>query len=464
MSGRSLLGLLALNVFALGVGAGLLWAIRGWRSWLELACLSGLAYMLGVAGLGIALTLELVVGVPFSLVTVLGTGLVLAIAGLAVGHRLGRQRPLLGAIRGGRNGRAALAAAALAALVVVYLEALFRVGRLSGLYAWDAWSFWVPKAKAIYFFGGLDEQFFRELPNATYPPLVPALEASAFEFMGSADVVTLHLQFWFLLVGLVAAVAGLLAPRVSPVLLWSFVLLVLVSPRLVGRTLEPQADFTLDYLFALAALLVALWLLDRQPWQLASATLFLAAAMLTKREGQLLALCVVVAALVTSWRDRRSAWPRLALASASAVALALPWRIWFTTHDLEGEFPVSGAGFVEDADRWWPALQSVLTAAFDSGLWTLVLPLALTAIALAFLAGARRIPTYAAVLYGLVLAGFTWGIWSFTELEVPIEQDEAINPVVRLSGGLVILSAAFAPLLLDLAWRGSERSPPPETD
>ena len=107
-------------------------------------------------------------------------------------------------------------------------------------------------------------------------------------------------------------------------LLWSFLLLALVSPRVVGRTLEPQADFTLDYLFAIAALLVALWLIERQPWQLASATLFLGATMLTKREGQLLAACVVASALAASWRDWRSAWPRLAVASACAFAMALP--------------------------------------------------------------------------------------------------------------------------------------------
>ena len=454
MSVRSLVGLVALNAFALGVGAGLLWGIRGWRSWLELLRLSGFAYMLGIAGLGIAFTLELVVGVPFSIATIVFTGAALAAAGVLTGQKLGRSRPVLGEFR---VGRLWLLSVGLVALVVVYLEALFRAGRLSGLYAWDAWSFWVPKAKAIYYFGGLDEQFFRELPGASYPPIVPLLEASAFEFMGSVDVVTLHLQFWFLLVGFVAAVAGLLVPRVSPVLLWSFVLLVLVSPRVVGRTLDPQADFTLDYFFALAALLVALWLLDRRPWQLASATLFLAATMLTKREGQLLALCVVVAAVATSWRERRWAWPRLASASACAVAVALPWRIWFTSRDLSGELPEHSGGITENTDRWWPAFDSVLTAAFDSGLWTVVLPLAAAAIALAFLAGARRLPAYAALLYGLALAGFTWGIWSFTELALPIQQDEAVNPVVRLTAALVILSAALGPLLLDAAWRGGDR-------
>ena len=351
---------------------------------------------------------------------------------------------------------------AFAALVVVYLEALFRAGRLAGLSAWDAWSFWVPKAKAIYYFDGLDEQFFRELPNATYPPLVPALEAAAFEFMGSADVVTLHLQFWFLACGFVAAVAGLLAPRVPAVLLWPFLLLVLVAPRIAGRSLDPQADFTLDYFFATAALLVALWLVDRQPWQIAMASLFLGAAMLTKREGLMLAACLVVAALVATWGRRRCAWPRIALAAACAFALTIPWRLWFTSRELAGELPEAGLlGALDNLDRAWPAAESVLRTAVDYDLWLVVLPLVAVAIALAYAAGARVLPTFALTLYLLAIGGFTWVLWSFTELELPFVQDEGVNPIVRLTGSLVIVSAALLPLLLDAAWRG--RDGPQET-
>jgi hypothetical protein len=120
--------------------------------------------------------------VPFSTVTILLTGLALAAGGLLTGQLLGRPWPALGTVRAPRMW---IVTAALAAFVVVYLQALFRAGRLSGLYAWDAWAFWVPKAKAIYLLGELDEQFFRELPGATYPPFVPVLEASAFRFMGS---------------------------------------------------------------------------------------------------------------------------------------------------------------------------------------------------------------------------------------------------------------------------------------
>jgi hypothetical protein len=459
VSGRSLLGLVLLNLYVLAVGCGVLWGVRGWRTWLELLRLAGFAYMLGVAGLGIALTLGLVVGIPFSLATVLLIGVALAGAGIGVGMALRRPRPLLG----GGIGRIGLAAGAVAALIVVYLEAVFRSARLAGLYAWDAWAFWVPKAKAIYFFGGLDEQFFRELPNPTYPPLVPALEAAAFEFMGSPDVITLHVQFWFFLVGFAAAVAGLLAPRVPGLLVGAFLLLVLVSPRIV-RPLDPQADFLLDYQFALAALLVGLWLVERQPWQLASATLLLGAVMLTKREGQLLAACVIAAALAASLRDWRRSWPRIGVAAAVAFAIALPWRIWFSSRDLTGEFPSSGVtGLLDTLDRAWPALEAVLATAFDDGLWTVAPPLALAAVVLAFLGGARMLPAYAALVYGLALAGFTWALWSFVELELPVpEQSEAINPVVRLTASIVLLTAALTPLLLDAAWRGTDRPRRPE--
>ena len=460
MTTRALVGLALLNTFVLGVGVAALWSLRGWRSMAELARLSGLAYMLGVALLGVTLSVELVLGVPFSFGTIVLTGLGLAGASIVLRRALGpTDPPTEGA---GRRGLGAVGAV-YGVLVVLYLEALFRAGRLAGLSAWDAWAFWVPKAKAIYFFGDLDEQFFRELANPTYPPLLPALEASAFHFMGSADVVTLHLQFWFLACGFAAAVAGLLAPRVSSLVLWPFLLLVLVAPRVVGRNLDPQADFLLDYFFALAALLVALWLLDRRPWQLVAASLFLGAGMLTKREGLLLAACVIAAAWVASWRDRRYAWPRLALAAACGVAVALPWRIWFSSRDLSGELPEAGLlGLFDHLDRAWPAFRSVLSTVFDYELWIVVPPLAGIAIVLAFLAGARVVPMFALVLYASLIAGFTWVLWSFTELELPFVQDEGVNPIVRLTGSLVVVSSALVPLLLDAAWRGNDRRPTPE--
>ncbi len=453
MSVASLVGLVLLNGLVAVVGTCLLFGLRGFSSATELARLGGLSYLVGLAALGVVFTLELVVGIPFSLATILATAAALAGAGIALGRAAGRPWPLSSSPRP----RLGLAGAAGAALVVVYLEALFRAGRLNALSAWDAWAFWVPKAKAIYYFGGLDEQFFRELPGATYPPIVPALEATAFHFMGSADVVTLHLQFWFFLAGFVAAVAGTLAPRVPELLLWPSLLLVLVAPRIVLRTLDPQADFLLDYFFVAAALLVALWLLEGERWQLVSGSLFLAAAMLTKREGQLFAACIVAAALAASWRERRRAWPRLLAAGAAAGALALPWRIWFTSRDLQGELPGIGLlGLLDHRERALPALRSVLSTLFDYDLWLIVPFLLAVAVVLAFLAGARLLASYVGLLTLLVVAGLTWVLWSFVELQLPFVQDESVNPIVRLSASLVLLSAAFLPLLLHPVLPGRE--------
>jgi len=454
MTVRALLGLAVANVVVLAAGGCLLWGVRGLRSWAEAVRLSGLAYMVGVAAFGVASTVLLVAGVPYGVTTILVTSVVLAVSGLLLGQVFGRPPPRL---RGGGAQGIGLVAASYVALVGVYLEALFRAGRLAPLSNFDGWAFWVPKAKAIYFFGGLDEQFFRELANPTYPPLVPALEAAAFHAMGSADTVTLHVQFWFFLTGFVAAVAGVLGPRVHAAVLGPILLVVLVAPRVVARSLEPQADFLLDYFFALAALLVALWLVERRAWQLSVASLFLAGAMLTKREGQLLAACVVVAALAASWSTRRAAWPRIALAAGCTLALALAWRLWFTSRDLTGELPASGfLGLFDHLDRPWPALQSVAGAVFDTGLWLLAVPLAVVAIVLALVAGARVLPAYVALVYGLAATGFVWVLWSFTELELPYEQDEGVNLLVRLCGSLVILSAGLVPLLLDAAWRGTD--------
>ena len=396
MTVRALVGLAIGHLIVLGVGCCLIWGARGLRSWAELARLSGLAYLIGVATLGVALSVELVAGVPFGLASVTVTCLVLALAGLVLGRLFGRAPPRL---RGCEAEGMGFVAASYGALVVVYVEALFRAGRLAPLSNYDGWAFWVPKAEAIYFLGGLDERFFRQLPNPTYPPLVPALEPATFHAMGSADVVTLHVQFWCFLTGFVVAVGGLLAPRVHAVLLWPVLLFVLVAPRIVARSLEPQADFLLDYFFVLAALPVALWLLDRRAWQLGVASVFLGGAMLTKREGALLAACVLTAALVASWRVRRFAWPRIALASSCALALAAPWRIWFSSRDLTGEFPSSGfLGLFEHLDRPWPALQSVVKALLDDELWLLVIPLARLAIVLAVVSGARVLPVYATLV------------------------------------------------------------------
>jgi hypothetical protein len=450
---RAIAGLVLYNAILCAGGCGVLFALRGWRSWGELVRLSGLAYLLGVAAAGVIYTLELVSGIPFSLATILATAVCVLLGGILIGRLLGHTVPPLP--RPARLPRITVVGALFAAASLVFLEALFRAGRLAGLSEYDAWAFWVPKAKAIYYFHGLDLGFWQVLPGQSYPPLVPALEASTFHFMGSPDVVTLHLQFWFLFAGFLAAVVGLLAPLVPRILLWPPALLALVTPEIVRRALQPQGDLLLDELFALGAVLLALWLTERRTWQLGAASLLLAGAMLTKREGFLLAACVIGAALAATVAGRRQAWPRLAAVGAVAVLLSIPWRVWFELRGLPSDAPeAGGTGLLKHLDRVWPSFDLTMRDLFSYHLWLVVAPLVVVAVVAALLAGRYALASYVAVLLGLAVVGFTWITWAFPTL--PITEDPAVNPITRAVGSLVLVSCGLVPLLLAAAWRGPE--------
>jgi hypothetical protein len=451
VSAHAIAGLAALNLLFLAVGTGILYGIRGWASWIELGRFSGVGYMLGVAATSVVWVSELVIGIPFGLTTIAGTGLALALAAAFVGYRLGHRLPPFRLRRRGIP-RLSVAGGIFAAATVVYLEGAFRAARLAGLYEFDAWDFWVPKAKAIYFFGGFDEQFFRELINQSYPPLVPLLEAAAFHSMGAPDVVTLHLQFWFLLVGFIAAVLGLLSSRAPSIFVWPPLLLMLVTPQVVGHLSQPTADFLLDELLALVALLIALWLIDRDDWHLVAAGLLLAAAMLTKREGYAFAASVVVAALVVTARERRNAWPKLIAVAAVAAAATLPWRALLLVRHLGGGGPeAGGTGLFANLDRAWPSFRLALTTLFDYSIWLLVAPLLVLAIVAAFAAGARTLPLYTTLIFVFAVAAFTYSTWAFPSLRISTKP--ALNPIVRLTGEVVLLTPALLPLLLARAWR-----------
>jgi hypothetical protein len=446
MSGHAFVGLIGLNTWFLLVGVAVLFALRGWSAWTEPIRLAGVAYLLGVASLGVVWVWQLTVGLRMGFAMLIGSGVVVAGVAIVVGHRLGRRLPSLPAPRW-RRPRIAVVSAAFGALTVVYFEALFRAGRLAGLDEFDAWDFWVPKAKAIYYFGGFDHQFFRELGGPSYPPLVPTIDAAAFHFMGSPDVVTLHLQFWFLLLGFAAAVLGLLYGRAPAYFVWPPLLLLLVTPHVIGNALQPLADFALDELFVVGTLCLVLWLLERRPWHLAAATIFLAGAMLAKREGYLYATSAIVAALIVTWPQRRSDWPRLVGAGLLAAAATVPWRILLAVRHLPGGGPeAGGSGLFSHADRAWPSLRLALSSMFDFNTWLVAVPLTLVAVLLAFAAGARRLPAYVALLYVLAIASFTWTTWAFPS--VPLTTNPALNPIIRLTGEAALFAPVFVPLLL----------------
>ena len=269
------------------------------------------------------------------------------------------------------------------------LEALFRAARLQSLQTYDAWAFWVPKAKAIYFFGGLDEQVFTTAPGPSYPPLLPILDAASFHAMGGADVVTLHLQFWFLVAGGVAAIVACLHARVPAWLLWPSILLVLVVPRFGERLLTPQADVLADLLFAVAVLLVALWVRDGDTWRLTAATLLLAAAALTKAGRR----------AVRRLRRRRCGRRVLGTPPIGLAASACRRR-----DGRRGRAPVAalvrGARHSErralhgrdaDAGRLWGSLRLSADVLYSNALWSVVPIVASVALVACAVWGDRRL-------------------------------------------------------------------------
>src|SRR5204863_7852126 len=122
----------------------------------------------------------------------------------------------------------------------------------------------------------------------------------------------------------------------------------------------------LDELFALACVVTALWLIDREPWQLIAAALLSAGAILTKREGYVIVGCLFVAAFVAGRRDARFVWPRVALAGVAALAAAVPWRVLLAVRGLSGGGPeAGGTGLFANLDRFWPSLPLALSTVFD---------------------------------------------------------------------------------------------------
>lgn len=445
MTAGALAGLFALNVAYALAGLALLWAFGGVATWGGALRLSGLAYLLGLAAFGVAWTVLLVVGVPFGRVGIAVSLVGLAAGGLVAGRLRGaplpRGRPRI-------DGRPIVLVSAFGiALTGLFLEALFRAARLHSLQAYDAWAFWVPKGKAIFFFDGLDEHLFTTAPNASYPPLQPIFDAAAFHAMGGPDQVTLHVQFWFFVVGAVTALAGVLHRHAPEWLIWPSLLLVLVAPRFAERLLMPLADVLLDILVVVAAVLLALWLRDGEGWRLAVAAVLLAGAVNTKREGILLAASLLLVAFLVAGRRH---WPRLAVAALVVGLAIVPWRVWAALHDL----PAGAPGSFERG-RLADAVRLSFDVLYSNARWSVVPIVATIALAAAAVWGDRRLAAFVGLLALLLFVGGVWSTVGFADLAVTA--DESGNPIVRYTGSIVLLAAAFTPLLLSSVWRRVER-------
>jgi hypothetical protein len=446
-----LLGLAALDAVLLGTGLAALYGfglVRDRRAALRFA---GLAFLLGWAAVGVSVSILLMAGLAAAVWQVLAVALALAAAGLVLGRQVGQ---VALSYRTHRPGPVALAAAGVLGL---YGAALLARAWLSGAStAWDAWAVWIPKAKSIVLFDGLDLTMggFASFAHPYYPPLVPAMDAVAFRFMGSLDPTRLPLQGWLLLAAFVGALAGLLAERVRPAILWPSLLALALMPsfgQLVGSSL---ADFPLALLFGAAGVCAALWLLDGHGAHLAVSAVLVVGAALTKNEGlplgMLLAAALVLAALVA--RRRRPLLP--ALLGGAAVLAALPWKLWLSAHDLPQttEFyyrDLLDLGYLGDRlDRLATALAEEPAHLFSPDHWLLAVPLAVLAAALVL---ARR-QDLTLLTIGVLAAGFLGqaAVWWIGRPPIDWFIETSAE---RTLASLAVFSASLLPLLLSEAFR-----------
>ena len=442
-------GLIELNALFLLAGLGILVGLRGLGTLVELVDSLALAYVLGLASVCVLATLLLVVGTGIPPATVATCALALFVVGATVA--LVRRRPLPSRL--GRLPRPTLGTIAALACVgsaIAVLVALFRYTQIVPLGGGDSWEFWVPKAKIIYFDHGIDNGLFTSYTGGRYPLLVPALLAMDFGFMHSADAPEVAFQYWLVYAAFVFAAGSILARLVAPWLAWLFAAVTAVIPNLDTRVLDAQADWTLDLLFALSALLALSWLRTGEGSQLACAGIVLAAVIATKQEGLLLAACLglgVLAATIGRWRR---VWPRALATGLLAYAVNLPWRFWWGDRNLPAAVPTSSVSqLLHDVGRVWPSISLVLRLLFSSGEWLWLVPLALGA-ALACLtrAGAAREVAVAYLVTCVIAVGaFTWILW--TEASLPLTEAQSATPIPRVVGSIVLLSSVVAPLLVD---------------
>jgi hypothetical protein len=448
VSAHEAAGLLALDLVLLAIGSAALYGVglvRSARTGLRYA---GLALFVGWAELGIAASLLAVAGASLALWQLLLLAAGLTATGLA-GSRFvaaGDVRPPLG-----ERGAAAWVAAAGAAVLLVYLEDLFRRSKLAVTTEWDAQAFWVPKAAVLVYQGGIHAgpTGFTSFTNQDYPLFAPVQDAIAFRFLGSVDPAGLPTQHLVVAAAFVAAIAGLLADRVRPVVLWPALAVLVLMPSfgdLVGSSL---GDEPLALLLALAGVCVAKWLVDADPRLLAVAGICTTAAALTKVEGLPAALLVAVLLAAAS---RLRAWRPALLLVAAPIAAAIPWRIWMHAHDIHSNsaFPYSkllDPGYLGGrVGRLGTALAELPGYLLGVDRWLLAVPTAL----LLALCVVRRRPGLTVLVLGTAILAFLGNaaVYWISPLDVHFYINTS---AARVVSSTTLFCAAVAPLLLSEA-------------
>ncbi len=433
------LGLMAANAcyLAAGVGATCLLGLGWARSLPDV----GLAYMAGVAAVGLTGQLLLIAGLALTVWQVVAVSAALLAAGAAVarGRTTGKPAWL---VRGALIAVAVLVAAFLLLLAVDFV--------FQPLWKWDSWAMWTAKARSIVLLDGLDPSYFRTAALVPeHPLLLPTIEAIDFRFMG-LDEQVLHLQFWLLVAGFLGALVALLRDVVPPLALWPVLAAILFAPAFAYQAATAYADVPLALFFALAGVCAWRWLALGEHRALGLLALFAAATCATKFEGLVLvgALLLVLVLLIAASSRRRAALT--AVVGLVALVGVLPWRLWMAAHDVH-QYHSIGQGLHPETlwsrlDRIPTAVWALLREMLDPSSWLLLVPVAVAAAALAFATRERRASALALGTAVVIVCALTAVYW-VTALPFEFHVESAPRVVVAP----VLLLASLTPVLLGAA-------------
>jgi hypothetical protein len=445
---RAHLGIALLDLLYVGLGAAIVLA-TGLRVPGRLR-FAGLSLAVGWAAFASIASLALIAGLSLAVWQIV----LLCVAAIAAAVACGATRPPSAASapeppeRGWRRWLGLGGAVALGSYVgLLVLRSLFAPADVN----YDTWAFWIPKAEAITFFGGLDTGpgGFTAFDNPEYPPASPALAAAVFRFAGGIETAALPFQNALLGAAFFVAAAALLGRRVPGWIVWPSLLALALAPSLGFDFEAALADLPVAYLVGLGAVCCALWLLEETSGSLPLAAVFLAAASFTKTEGFMLSVLLVIAlALATLVRARRRR-PLLLLGAAPILAL-VAWKLWLAANDQQLESVLYSASdalhptyLADRIDRLTYAAGQLLGLVFDPGRWLLIAPLALLTGALALV---RR--TELGVFYlswlGLGFAGLT-GVYWISNVDVRWHVDTSAS---RVCASLLVFAGVLLPLLL----------------
>lgn len=445
MSG-SLLGLLAANVLYFAIGIALLPIVRVARTWDDVLARLPLAYLLGTAATAIVAAHLALVEVPLGLAELVVLAAIIAVVAWRRVRRASAASDLPPAREPGWS--TAVGGAALVCCAVLLAHAWGTYARRP-LLEWDGWAIWGTRARALYEFGGATGPVFTtdEYLPLQHPLLLPSLEAMDFRAMAAFDPALINVQLALLAIGFLAAFVTLLRGFTPEFVIGLVALALLAAEPVLKQLATNMADVPLAFFVALGLVGLGRWLATDERWPLIAATIFLAAATLTKNEGAMFALAALVAAIPAARTRLRT----LGVAAASVLLVLLPWRANVALRDLplvEYDFSntVSPSYLGDHSDRVAPAARGLAEEIFtlDWGLLPVVFAGALAAAAVA-----RRyaLVAFAAVWAGVAFAGLLLVYWISTipiDLALVWSGDRTIVTIVFGAGALAALLTGAA--------------------